>query len=72
MNQPKIVDFEFTLDNIVCVKAPEGTNPDTLLDAVRKELLGLIDDNREYFIFHGIWDDAKYADDAFETEVGDI
>ena len=63
MSQPKIVDFEFTIDNIICVKAPEGTNPDTLLDAARKELLGLIDDNREYFIFHGIWDAEDDGDD---------
>jgi len=63
MSQPKIVDFEFTLDNIICVKAPEGTNPDTLLDAARKELLGLIDDNCEYLIFHGIWDAEDDGDD---------
>lgn len=57
MTQPKMVTFEFTLDNLIGVKAPEGTNPDTLLDAAREELRGLLDEYSDYLTFYGTWDD---------------
>ena len=33
-----MISFDFTLDNILSVKAPKGTDPDTLHEAVRDKL----------------------------------
>ncbi len=30
----KMIGFDFEADSFVCVEAPEGTDPDTLIDAV--------------------------------------
>ena len=40
-----MISFDFTLDNILSVKAPKGTDPDTLHEMLRDELITLIQDN---------------------------
>tara|TARA_Y100000004_G_C8817730_1_gene370513 strand:- start:281 stop:457 length:177 start_codon:yes stop_codon:yes gene_type:complete len=54
-----LVSFDFTLDNIISVKAPKGTNPDTLHDQLREKLRELIDDNCEAFMFEGIYEETE-------------
>lgn len=52
-----LVSFDFTLDNIISVKAPRGTDPDTLHDQLHEQLKDLVFDNCEVFMFEGIFED---------------
>ena len=52
-----LVCFDFTLDNIISVKAPRGTDPDTLRDQLHEQLKDLVFDNCEVFMFEGIFKD---------------
>ena len=54
-----IVSFDFTLDNIISVEAPRGTDPDTLRDQLHEKLKDLVFDNCEVFVFEGIFEDDK-------------
>lgn len=54
-----IVSFDFTLDNIISVEAPRGTDPDTLRDQLHEKLKDLVFDNCEVFEFEGIFEDDK-------------
>ena len=45
-----MISFDFTLDNILSVKAPKGTDPDTLHEAVRDKLITLIQGKHECFM----------------------
>jgi hypothetical protein len=54
-----IVSFDFTLDNIISVEAPRGTDPDTLRDQLHEKLKDLVFDNCEVFVFEGIFEDGK-------------
>ena len=56
-----IVSFDFTLDNIISVKAPRGTHPDTLRDQLHEELKDLIFDNCDTFSFEGIFEETTNA-----------
>jgi len=49
-----LVSFDFTLDNIISVKAPKSTDPETLRDQAHEELKDLIFDNCDSFTFEGI------------------
>ena len=51
------ISFDFTLDNILSVKAPKGTDPDTLHEMLRDELITLIQDNCEVFMFEGTFEE---------------
>ncbi len=51
-----IVSFDFTLDNIISVKAPRGTAPETLHDQLHEKLKDLVFDNCETFMFEGIFE----------------
>jgi hypothetical protein len=53
-----IVTFDFTLDNIISVDAPKGTDPATLHDRLVLELIDLINDNSEEFVFEGIYEET--------------
>ena len=55
----KLVSFDFTLDNIISVKAPKGTDPDTLHDQLRGKLRELVDDNCEVFMFEGTFEEDE-------------
>ena len=52
-----LVSFDFTLDNIISVKAPRGTDPDTLHDQLHDQLKDLVSDNCVVFMFEGIFED---------------
>ena len=52
------VFFDFTLDNIISVKAPKVLT-DTLHDQLREKLRELIDDNCEAFMFEGIGEERN-------------
>jgi hypothetical protein len=54
-----LVSFDFTLDNIISVKALRGTDPDTLHDQLYEELKDLVSDNCVVFIFEGIFEDTS-------------
>jgi hypothetical protein len=54
-----IVSFDFTLDNIISVEAPRGTDPDTLRDQLHEKLKDLVFDNCEVVVFEGIFEDGK-------------
>ncbi len=55
----KLVSFDFTLDNIISVKAPKGTDPDTLLNQLRGKLCEVINDECEVFMFEGIFEEDE-------------
>jgi len=56
-----MISFDFTLDNILSVKAPRDTDPDTLHEAVRDKLrdklITLIQDRCEVFVFEGTFEE---------------
>jgi hypothetical protein len=52
-----LVSFDFTLDNIISVKAPRGTDPDTLHDQLHDQLKDLVFNNCAVFMFEGIFED---------------
>ena len=52
-----MISFDFTLDNILSVKAPKGTDPDTLHEMLRDELITLIQDNCDVFMFEGTFEE---------------
>ena len=52
-----MISFDFTLDNILSVKAPKGTDPDTLKNKVRGKLCELINDECEVFMFEGTFEE---------------
>ena len=52
-----MISFDFTLDNILSVKAPKGTDPDTLHEAVRDKLITLIQGKHECFMFEGTFEE---------------
>jgi hypothetical protein len=49
--------FDFTLDNIISVKASRDTNPDTLHERLRTKLRQLLDDGGVCFMFEGTYED---------------
>jgi hypothetical protein len=52
-----LISFDFTLDNILSVKAPRGTDPDKLLNQVRGKLCEVINDECEVFMFEGTFEE---------------
>tara|TARA_Y100001972_G_scaffold34369_1_gene42653 strand:+ start:268 stop:450 length:183 start_codon:yes stop_codon:yes gene_type:complete len=57
MTKQTLVSYDFTLNNIISVKAPKGTDPDTLHDLLHEELKELVFDNCDSFIFEGIFEE---------------
>lgn len=55
----KMISFDFTLDNIISVKAPKGTDPDTLHDQLHEQLKDLVFDNCEVFMFEGTFEEDE-------------
>jgi len=45
--------YDFSLDNIVSVKAPKGVDPSTLHEQLRVRLQEILDEADESFIFEG-------------------
>ena len=52
-----LVSFDFTLDNILSVKAPRGTKPEDLHGELRDKLTELLATETECFMFEGIYED---------------
>ena len=48
-----LVAYDFSLDNIVSVKAPKGVDPETLHEQMRVRLQEILDEADESFIFEG-------------------
>lgn len=55
----KMVSYDFTLDNIISVKAPKGTNPDELHDQLHEKLKELVLDNCDAFMFEGTFEEDE-------------
>jgi hypothetical protein len=51
------ISFDFTLDNIISVKAPKETDPDTLHQELRSKLQQLLDDRCVEFMFEGTFEE---------------
>jgi hypothetical protein len=57
MNKTKIVSYDFLIDNIIAVKAPAGTDPDTLIDQALEQLIQRCHQHGEInFIFDKVFD----------------
>jgi hypothetical protein len=55
--KPKIVSYDFLIDNIIAVKAPVGTDPDTLIDQALEQLIQRCHNHGEIsFIFDKVFD----------------
>ena len=52
----KIVSYDFTVDNIIAVKAPVGTDPETLIDQALAELIQRCKEGDVTLIFESIFD----------------
>jgi tellurite resistance protein len=53
----KIVSYDFLIDNIIAVKAPVGTDPDTLIDQALEQLIQRCHQHGEIsFIFDKVFD----------------
>ena len=53
----KIVSYDFTVDNIIAVEAPVGTDPDTLVDQALEKLIERCHQSGEIsFIFDKVFD----------------
>ena len=49
-----LVAYDFSLDNIVSVKAPKGVDPETLHEQLRVRLQEILDEADESFILKAI------------------
>jgi len=52
----KIVSYDFLIDNIIAVKAPVGTDPDTLIDQALEQLIQRCHHGEISFIFDKVFD----------------
>jgi hypothetical protein len=56
-HSPKIVSYDFTVDNIIAVEAPVGTDPDTLVDQALETLIERCHQSGEIsFVFDKVFD----------------
>jgi hypothetical protein len=56
MTMNKNVSYDFSLDSIVAIDAPIGTDPDTLIEQVKQKLVERILNNEVEFRFENIYD----------------
>ncbi len=61
----KNVSYDFSLDSIVAVEAPIGTDPDTLIEQVKQKLIQRIQEDDVTIVFENIYDSetGSYDDD---------
>jgi len=61
----KNVSYDFSIDSIVAVDAPIGTDPDTLMAEVKLKLVDRIMNNDVTIVFENIFDSetGAYNDD---------
>ena len=59
----KEVSYDFSLDSIVAVDAPIGTDPDTLIEQVKEKLIQRIREDDLTIVFENIFDSETGAYD---------
>ena len=61
----KNVAYDFSLDSIVAVDAPIGTDPETLIERVKEKLIQRIREDDVTIVFENIFDGetGDYSDD---------
>jgi hypothetical protein len=52
----KNVSYDFSLDSLVVVDAPIGTDPDTLIEQAKQKLIQRIQENDVSIVFENIFD----------------
>lgn len=57
------VSYDFSVDNVVAVDAPIGTDPDTLIEQVKQRLIHKIREGDIAFRFESIFDSETGAYD---------
>ena len=61
------VTYDFTIDSIVSVSAPIGTDPETLIEYAKKSLIQRVKDNDITLIYETIFDpETGVYDDDWE------
>ncbi len=59
----KMISYDFSLDSIVSVDAPIGTDPDTLIEQVKEKLIQRIREHDVTIVFEHIFDSETGAYD---------
>jgi len=59
----KEVSYDFSIDSIVAVNAPIGTDPDALIEQVKQKLIQRIQEDDLTFVFENIFDSETGAYD---------
>ena len=59
----KMVSYDFSLDSIVAVDAPIGTDPDTLIEQVKEKLIQRLREDDVTIVFENIFDSETGAYD---------
>lgn len=61
----KNVSYDFSLDNLVAIDAPIGTDPDTLIEQVKEQLIQKIREDDVTIVFEHIYDNktGSYNED---------
>jgi len=59
----KIISYDFSLDSIVAVDAPIGTDPDTLIEQAKQKLIQRIQEDDVTIVFENIFDSENGAYD---------
>ena len=70
----KNVSYDFTVDSIVSVDAPIGTDPETLIRSAKIKLIERINENDVTLIFDTIFDSetGAYDEDWENYEQGEV
>ena len=59
----KNVSYDFSLDSLVAVDAPIGTDPDTLIEQAKQKLIQRIQEDDVTIVFENIFDSETGAYD---------
>ena len=59
----KNISYDFTVDSVVAVDAPIGTDPDTLIQQVKQKLIQRIQEDDVTIVFENIYDGETGAYD---------
>ncbi len=57
MSEPKMVSFDFIMDSFVAVQAPEGTDPETLIEQAKDKFRERLADGSAIVIFDSVFDE---------------
>tara|TARA_R110000824_G_scaffold76008_1_gene192741 strand:+ start:305 stop:514 length:210 start_codon:yes stop_codon:yes gene_type:complete len=61
----KMINYDFTVDSLVSVKAPKGTDPDTLIEKALQKLIQRAKEGDVALMFDTVFDSetGSYYDD---------